>query len=94
MTEEERIEDDPDDPESLGRVLMAVAHILGIWDQTMLVPNKSRSVLVLMKNELGQWATDERGYPMPSPELLMELEYLRAIERPADGRGKKNNPDG
>lgn len=61
------------------RVLMAIAHILGAWDGEMRIPPPSRQLLVAMDDH--RWALDERGYPIPSPALIAEMERLRQQEK-------------
>jgi len=63
----------------LSRVLMAICNLQGIWDRQMRIPEPSRTLLV--KQELGKWKLDERGYPVPSNELIEECERLRDRER-------------
>lgn len=69
-----------DQPEikNISRVLMAVAHILGAWDGEMRIPPPSRKLIVAMKDH--HWELDESGYPLPSDELIAEIESLRGRE--------------
>jgi hypothetical protein len=69
---------DPDPDPDLNRFLMALAHLLGAWDRQMLIPWPYRPQLV--EHIDGRWALDERGYPKPSRELLLECYYLRQLE--------------
>ena len=62
----------------LSRVLMAICNLQGIWDREMRIPEPSRTLLV--KQEVGKWKLDARGYPVPSNELIEECERLRDQE--------------
>lgn len=62
----------------IGRVLMAIANLEGIWDREMRIPEPSR--ILLVKQEVGKWKLDERGYPIPSKELVQECERLSERE--------------
>ena len=63
----------------LGRMLMALSHVMGMWDREMLIPMPNRPLLV--EHEDGHWKLDERGYPVPSEALKMEYEYLLQLEK-------------
>jgi hypothetical protein len=64
--------------DDLSRMLMAMSHVLGIWDGEMRVSKPSRDVLVESADE--HWKLDERGYPVPSEALIREWEFLHDLE--------------
>jgi hypothetical protein len=62
----------------LGRTLMAICNLEGIWDGSMQIPMPSRVLLV--EQAEGRWKLDPRGYPIPTEQLIEECEKLRAQE--------------
>jgi hypothetical protein len=67
-----------EDLKYISRVLMAFCTILGIWQNEMRVPLPGRMLVV--EREGHRWKLDERGYPVPSQDLLEEIERLRKQE--------------
>lgn len=65
--------------EDVSRVLMAIAHLQGMWDGEMRIPSPLRPLLVQYVE--GHWALNTRGYPVPSRELLAEIEGLLRREK-------------
>ena len=64
---------------AVGRVLMAICMLEGIWQDAMRLPLPGR--ILLVERDGHRWLLDERGYPVPSEVLIQEVQRLREREK-------------